>query len=54
MANGDGLRDLARQIEELLVKHFEVSRAGRVVHNCIDHLTLMAKLSDYENKKEDE
>lgn len=48
MSGGDGLRDLARQIEKLLDGHIEQSRAGGIVHHCCDYLTLMARLSDYE------
>ena len=45
---GDGLRDLARQIEELVSSHAEQSRASEAVSMLVDYLTLRARLSDYE------
>jgi hypothetical protein len=45
---GDGLRDLARQIEELTQAHAEHSRAWEAVSALTEYLTLRARLSDYE------
>jgi hypothetical protein len=45
---GDGLRDLALQIEPLAHAHPEHSRASEAVSMLIDYLTLRARLSDYE------
>ena len=47
---GDGLRDLARQIEMLAHAHAEHSRASEAVAMLVEYLTLRARLSDYENE----
>lgn len=49
MRPGDGLRDLARQIEAVAREHPEWSRAHEIVLNCTGYLCAVAKGSDVDH-----
>ncbi len=44
------LRNLARQIEALVKEHEAYSQAQPVVQNCVDHLSAIAKKTEYDQQ----
>ena len=54
MKPGDGLRDLARKIEEVAREHPEWSRAHEIVLHCTGYLQAVARCSDFNVERHDD